>query len=121
MIKKEKRGKSEYTPFQAGSYFRGLLDFTEPAIIHGRFDGDITGKSHIILSESAQIEGNIEAEEITVLGKITGNLTGRSRVELKNGAQVYGNIRSPKFEVEDGVVFDGQCEMKQAEPALKKQ
>lgn len=112
MAAKQKRIKPE-TVFEADSKFRGDLIFEKPLLILGRFEGSIKGGSYLEIGPSAYVESHIEADYIVLEGQVVGNLIAREKVELKEGSKLTGNIRSPKVEMEEGVVFDGQCEMKQ--------
>ena len=112
---KDRRKKLEFTVFQQGSNFRGLLKFSRPLKILGKFEGEISGDGKLEIGPTAQIEAHIKAAEIIIYGHVTGNISATERVELLSGATLIGNIRSPALEIDDGVVFEGQCEMKKPE------
>lgn len=110
--KKDRTKKvSDFTVFQADSRFRGILKFGRPLQILGKFDGEIYGKALLEVGSSAEITADIECEHVVIYGKVTGNVAASEKVELRQGARLTGNIRSPKLEIDDGVVFEGQCEM----------
>lgn len=114
MAKKEKRNL-EYTVFQEKTVFRGNLEFSKPLQILGSFEGEIRGDGILEIGETARVQAQVYAGYLIVYGKITGNIYATEKVELRQGAQVVGNIRTPNLEVDDGVVFEGQVEMKQVE------
>lgn len=113
MSTKDSRKKiSEATVFQANSAFKGILHFSKPLRIFGRFEGEIYGKDLLEVGQSARIEANIETTHLIIYGHVIGNVHATEKVELKRGATLIGNIKSPQLEIEDGVVFEGMCEMK---------
>ena len=42
-----------------------------------------------------------------------GNITAYQRLELQSTAQVEGDISTPLFVVEEGAVFEGNCQMEE--------
>jgi cytoskeletal protein CcmA (bactofilin family) len=116
-VKKEKTtSKVSYTTFQKKIKMKGSLEFTNPVKICGEFEGDIKGTGALYIETGAKIQAQIHVPQLIVYGHITGNITASEKVELHSGSHVIGNIRTPNLEIEDGVVFEGQCEMKQRAP-----
>lgn len=114
-MSKDKKKRGDYTVFQADSHFNGILNFTRPLRILGKYTGEINGKGALEIGPTGKVEAHITATEIIILGHVTGNIAASQRVELRNGATLIGNIRSPSLEIDDGVIFEGQCEMKTTE------
>jgi len=113
-VKKEKpiAKTTQFTIFQKGAEFKGLLEFKKPLKICGKFEGEINGQSLLFIEKGAHIKAHINTHHLIVQGEIVGNIIAKEKVELLEGASVTGNIRTPNLEIEDGVVFEGQCEMK---------
>jgi cytoskeletal protein CcmA (bactofilin family) len=44
-------------------------------------------------------------------GRIVGNINASQKVHILAPGVVQGNIRTPKLIIEEGVSFDGKCEM----------
>ena len=118
MINRDNRRKrGGLVVFQKNSSFRGVLNFKEPLLIEGQFEGEISGEDYLEIGQSAQVKAHIVGSHIAVYGLVEGNIYAKDKVELKSGATVIGKIRTPNFEVEDGVVFEGSCEMKEQSQA----
>src|SRR5438874_7117821 len=64
-----------------GSSFRGELEFEDTMRIDGRFNGKIVTKNELIVGESAQIEGEVNAGRIAISGTIIGKIIATQRVE----------------------------------------
>ncbi|AFM13334.1 bactofilin family protein [Turneriella parva] len=113
MAAKESRRRGEATVFASGSAFKGNLQFARPLKIQGKYEGEIKGTDALEIGPQAKIQAHIEATHVVVFGHVTGNVVATEKVELRQGATLIGNIRAPKLEIDDGVIFEGQCEMKQ--------
>jgi cytoskeletal protein CcmA (bactofilin family) len=44
-------------------------------------------------------------------GKVSGNVSATQKVHFLAPAVIEGTIKSPKLIIEEGVTFDGKCEM----------
>ncbi len=78
--------------------------------VEGKLDAD-----NVILSESAQVKGEIKAKTIIVGGKIEGNVHAQELVEIKSKGKVFGDIFSPKLAIIEGGEFNGRVDMKKEE------
>lgn len=101
--------------FQPDTFFRGQLNFHSPIVIQGKFEGDIEGDQPLEVGKNGNIEASIKGTVVIVLGKVVGNISASEKVELRTGASVTGNIRTPNLEMQEGVIFEGQCETKPKE------
>ncbi len=109
---KVKVKEPEYTVFQKDSCFRGILKFKKALQICGFFYGEIEGDNTLFLTEASVIEANLNVQTLILEGKLTGNVIASKRVELKHGSVLIGDVKTPKLEISEGVIFEGQCEMK---------
>jgi cytoskeletal protein CcmA (bactofilin family) len=96
----------------------GLLTFEGVVRLDGRFSGEIRSSGTLIIGEAAHIEAELQVDSVIVCGEVHGNIRARNRVELHAPAKLYGNILSPVLVIDEGVVFEGSCEM--AEAALER-
>lgn len=91
--------------------FEGVLSFTRPFMIKGRFRGEIRALGDLYVGPDAVVEAQIEADLVSARGRIKGDIRARRRVELFSTAHVEGNITAPSLEVEGGCRFNGYCRM----------
>jgi len=89
----------------------GDLAFQTSMKIEGCFFGTIRAKGFLFISETAEVEAEIEGVDILIAGSLKGNIQATGRVELLETARVYGNIKAEKIRLLDGVLFEGHCEM----------
>ncbi len=78
--------------------------------ISGKFFGEIEAQA-ILIEKNASVVANIIAEVVMCKGKVFGNIRATYKIKISKDAEVRGNIHSPKFILEKGAVFDGQCTM----------
>lgn len=91
--------------------FQGKLSFTGAVRIDGRFKGEIFTEGTLILGEAAVVESDIEASHIIISGEVHGNILAKSRIEIHAPGRVFGNIQAPVVTIDEGVVFEGNCQM----------
>ena len=73
--------------------------------IEGVIDGDIQSAS-VTVGRSAEINGEIVADEIRVLGRVNGRIRGRD-VTLLESAQVNGDVLHDTLEIARGATIEG--------------
>ncbi len=123
--KKTNAGLVQNNAMAIGASIRIKGDVTgdEDLIIQGHVEGTINLKGHkVIISKSAKVKANIEANQIIVEGDLTGDMNGAEKVIIRETGNVYGNIIAPRVTLEDGAMFKGSIEMEplQAQTASNK-
>ena len=104
--------QAEITAFLGkGTEFKGVLSFEGTIRVDGKVDGEIISKDTLIASDGAFLQGEVSVGTIILSGKIVGNINAGQKVHLLAPAYVQGNIKTPKLIIEEGVTFDGKCEM----------
>jgi cytoskeletal protein CcmA (bactofilin family) len=104
--------QAEITAFLGkGTEFKGVLNFEGTIRVDGKVDGEIISKDTLIASDGAFLQGEIAVGTLILSGKIVGNINAGQKVHLLAPANVQGNIKTPKLIIEEGVTFDGKCEM----------
>ncbi len=99
------------TVFNKNTEFSGDLTFKKSLQINGKFDGEISSGSYLVIGEEAVVNANIKADTVIIKGVVHGNIEAVTRLEIHTGGKLYGNIRTKKLMISDGVVFEGKCEM----------
>jgi len=72
--------------------------------LDGKIEGEININS-LTIGEQGWIDGNIEAQEVTVKGKVTGSINA-IKVILEKTAQVTGDINHKTISIEAGAQID---------------
>lgn len=93
---------------------RGSYSSKNSIRVDGEIYGNVTSEDGIIVGEKGMVRGNIIAESVLIGGKVKGNITAYQRLELQEAAQVEGDVFTPVFVLEEGAIFEGNCQMKEA-------
>lgn len=100
--------------------FLGELRFRNTFRVDGRLRGRIVSDNTLVVGESARVEADIDCGVVSIRGQVVGRVQGRQRIELLAGARVQGTLVAPTLVIEDGAVFEGDCEMAPARPRSEK-
>jgi len=95
-----------------GCELEGRLTFAGTLVLNGRFRGEMFSSDTLLVGETGQVEAEVQVGIAIVSGQVTGNINARERVELRGSARIFGDIVTPVLVLEEGVVFDGRCKMK---------
>lgn len=104
--------QSEITAFLGkGTEFKGVLSFEGTVRVDGKVEGEVISKDTLIGGDSALLQGEITVGTIICSGKVIGNINASQKAHIIAPAHIQGNIRTPKLIIEEGVIFDGKCDM----------
>jgi cytoskeletal protein CcmA (bactofilin family) len=96
----------------AGTVIEGDLNFSGGMRIDGQVNGNVVatpGKpSTLVLSELAQINGNVNVTHLVVNGVINGSVSASEYLELQSKAKVTGDLSYDTIEIQLGAVVDGR-------------
>ncbi len=96
-------------PSIVSSDMRVVGDISTQGEVHidGTVEGDVRAKS-VLIGESADIKGEILAEQVQIHGRINGLVKSRS-VHLARTAHVVGDILHESMSIENGAFLEGHC------------
>lgn len=96
-----------------GTRIEGRVVFDHISRVHGVLIGEVRSNegSTLVLSETAVVEGNIEADTLIIDGYVHGNVTAKTRVVISRTGRVVGNIKTASLTVEFGAYLEGRCTM----------
>ena len=83
----------------------GKIECNGPAQVFGRIEGEFRA-SDLLIGESAQIEGNVIAQNVTVCGRVKGTIRA-VRVKLQKGGAVEGDIFHKSLSIDEDSLFEG--------------
>jgi cytoskeletal protein CcmA (bactofilin family) len=102
----EPRGLTAF--LDAGAEFSGVLRTAGTVRIGGQFDGRIESEDYVILSSSARVHADIDAEAAVISGEVRGNVTARRKITLDATARVTGDLTTPGIVIEEGARLKGR-------------
>jgi cytoskeletal protein CcmA (bactofilin family) len=98
-----------------GVEFKGVITYDGTVRIDGLLDGEIHTEGILLVGEDAVITAKVSAGTIISKGKMTGDIFAREKVKLLAPAILNGSVKTPVLSMEEGVLFNGSCEMARAE------
>lgn len=108
-----KKTKDEINAFLGrGTEFEGKLSFTGAVRIDGKISGEIFSNGTLIVGESAVIKAQIHIADMVISGEVHGDIFAEKKIEITVPGKLFGNIKTPKLVLEEGVIFEGNCKMK---------
>lgn len=108
-----------------GSHIDGHLRFTDGLRIDGSVTGDIRANdeqpSILVISESANVTGEVHADHVVVNGTVHGPVHASELLELQPKARIEGDVYYRALEMHQGAVIAGQMKpmMDAEKPTLK--
>ena len=81
-----------------------------------RIDGQLTGKINseagtLIVGNQGRLDANVDVAIATIHGTVNGDIIATQRLELGRTARVTGNVTTPSLMIEQGAIFEGNCQM----------
>ena len=116
-----KKPKDEINAFLGkDTEFEGKFSFTGAVRIDGKLSGEIFSNGILIVGESAVIKSQIHVAEMIISGEVHGDIFAEKKIEITVPGKLFGNIKTPKLVLEEGVIFEGNCKMKDLKEEKKK-
>ncbi|NWG17787.1 MAG: polymer-forming cytoskeletal protein [Chloroflexi bacterium] len=104
------------TVLGANSTIEGVLRSAANVRLDGTFKGTLEISGNILVGETAKIEADINAKNISIAGAVRGNISGK-KVQLLRTGRVWGDIRAAALTTEEGAFIDGKITMVSHEAA----
>ncbi|MHA3774907.1 bactofilin family protein [Verrucomicrobiota bacterium sgz303538] len=87
---------------------KGTVTFDTDLTFHGKIEGEILSSGTLTIGATGIVNGNIQAESVTIYGNVTGNVTVEERCELRGQARLHGDLEAPRLVMEEGATFIGR-------------
>ena len=97
----------------SGMSIVGKIECNGPAQVFGRIEGELRA-SDLQISDGAQVEGNVIAENVTICGRVKGTIRA-VRVKLQDGGAVEGDIFHRSLSIDENSQFEG-CSRRMENP-----
>ncbi|MBD3349551.1 MAG: polymer-forming cytoskeletal protein [Candidatus Eisenbacteria bacterium] len=94
-----------------GTHVKGDVTVEGSIEIDGEFEGAIDATDTLVIGETGKIDGDANVANASIGGRMYGNVVASGKIELKRGSQLLGDIKTRGLVIEDGVVFQGNCQM----------
>lgn len=95
-----------------GTEIDGEVRFADELRVDGRITGRVlSDRGRLLVGETGQVEAEVYVAVASISGTMSGTLVASTKVEIHATGRFYGNIHSPALIIEEGAVFEGNCEM----------
>jgi len=115
----EESQSDETTIISTGVKIDGKLTSSGNIRVEGEIEGDISSQRNIVVGEGAKVNGQIDADSITIGGKVSGTVRAKEKLVLDPKGYLKGDIFTKILVIEAGARFDGKSKMGDSEDALK--
>jgi cytoskeletal protein CcmA (bactofilin family) len=108
-----------------GTRLSGEIRFQDGLRIDGEVQGDVIasgeGRSILVISEKARVQGKVKADHVIINGEVTGPVESNELLELQPKARIVGDVRYELLEMHPGALIEGELRPLKAgeRPALK--
>jgi cytoskeletal protein CcmA (bactofilin family) len=108
----------------AGTSFVGDILFAGALRIDGEVKGDvraIAGQGgNLVIGENGRVDGNIEADHLTISGSVTGQIVAREFIELLAKARLNCDVEYTTAKIHLGAVVHGRLLQRQQSMSIGK-
>ncbi len=94
-----------------GTTFKGDIIASKSLRVDGVLVGNIKEAANVIIGETAQVKGNINANYVVIDGTVEGNITASDSIELLNKSKVIGDLTTTILSINEGAKFKGKSLM----------
>ena len=98
------------TVLGANSVIEGVLRSNANVRLDGTFSGTLEITGNVLVGETARINADVNAKNISIAGAVRGNITGK-KVQLLRTGRIWGDIRATALTTEEGAFIDGKITM----------
>jgi cytoskeletal protein CcmA (bactofilin family) len=104
--------QNETSYFGKNLMIKGRVSGNGDIIILGRLEGEFDLRGQVKIAQSANINGEVKADVISVNGSVQGSLAAKERIHLDQTARIEGQIITPRLSITEGASFDGEIKMR---------
>ena len=98
-----------------GTTFKGDITVSNSLRVDGTLIGNVKEAANVIVGETAQVKGNINANYVVIDGTVEGNITAGECIELLMKSKVTGDLTTTILSITEGAVFKGKSLMLEKE------
>ncbi len=107
----EKSVSDVNTTIGAGTILTGDIKVEGSIRVDGEYTGKLDATDTLIIGETGKVDGDANVANAVIGGRMYGNVFASGKIELQRGSQLLGDIETRGLVIEDGVVFQGNCQM----------
>lgn len=112
-LRDKRKDNADSKVIEINANMQGTLSFKDPVNlkINGNFHGTLESRGTLTIGSTASVDAHITGENIVIAGKVKGDIAAKKMIVLMPTAVLTGNISTPKLNIVEGAIFQGQCQM----------
>lgn len=91
------------------SLIKGDIESEGSIRIDGKIFGNIKSLGNVIISENANVKGDIYSVNAEIYGKCEGNVQVKGKINIHENSTLIGDIVAKSFNTKEGSLFKGNC------------
>lgn len=95
----------------ADTIWRGDMESNGDVHIHGQFQGTVTARTDIFVSEDAEADATLIANSIVIAGNVKGVIRASTRLEILPQGRISGEVIAPTVVAHDGARVNASVRM----------
>ncbi len=97
------------------SLIKGDIESEGSIRVDGKIFGNIKSLGNVIISENANVKGDIYSVNAEIYGKCEGNVQVKGKINIHQNSTLIGDIVAKSFNTKEGSLFKGNCIVDPAE------
>ena len=113
------KNEQEFTQIGRSVQVDGDITGKTDLRIAGKVYGNISIDGELILEKYAIVEGDVKCGAAILAGSIKGDVDCKTKLILQDNSKIVGNVKAVQLIINEGAIFQGNCDMNEALAAKK--
>ena len=113
------KNEQEFTQIGRSVQVDGDITGKTDLRIAGKVYGNISIDGELILEKYAIVEGDVKCGVAILAGSIKGDVDCKTKLILQDNSKIVGNVKAEQLIINEGAIFQGNCDMNEALAAKK--
>ena len=113
------KNEQEFTQIGRSVQVDGDITGKTDLRIAGKVYGNISIDGELILEKYAIVEGDVKCGAAILAGSIKGDVECKTKLILQDNSKIVGNVKAEQLIINEGAIFQGNCDMNEALTAKK--
>jgi cytoskeletal protein CcmA (bactofilin family) len=103
--------EQEITQIGHSVTIKGDISGNSDVRVAGNVIGGISIEGELIVERQGVVEADIKTTTAVVAGSVKGNIDCSDKLILESTSQFEGNIKTKRLIIQEGAIFQGNCQM----------
>ena len=103
--------EQEITQIGHSVTIKGDISGNSDVRVAGNVIGGISIEGELIVERQGMVEADIKTTTAVVAGSVKGNIDCSDKLILESTSQFEGNIKTKRLIIQEGAIFQGNCQM----------